>query len=44
VEVVAGQADLLQIVSAVHPVGGLPDFLDCREEETDQDGDYGDDD
>ena len=42
--VVAGKADLLQVVLAGHPVGGLPDLLDSGQQQADQDGNNGDDD
>ena len=44
VVVVHGQADLLQVVDALRPAGGLPRRLDRREQEGDQDRDDGDDD
>ena len=34
-----GQADLLQIVAALHAVRGFPDLLDGRQQQADQDGD-----
>ena len=42
VVVVDGQADLLQVVRALGPGGGLPDLLDGGQEQADQDGDDGD--
>src|SRR5262249_46663347 len=44
VEVVRRQGDLLQVVAALHPVGGLADLLHRRQQEPDQDGDNRDDD
>src|SRR5262245_21920117 len=44
VVVVQAEADLLEIVGALHPVGGLPDLLNGREKQADQDRDDGDDD
>src|SRR5262249_55922635 len=44
VEVVASQPDLLQVVLALHPVGGLADLLDRGQEQADQDRDDRDDD
>ncbi len=38
------QAELLQIVGALGSVGGLADFLHRWQQESDQDGDNGDDD
>jgi hypothetical protein len=43
VVVVHRQADLLQVVGALHPVGRLPDLLHGRQEQPDQDRDDGDD-
>ena len=42
VVVVDGQADLLEVVRALHPVGGLADLLDRGQQQADQDGDDGD--
>jgi len=44
VEAVQGQADLLEVVAALHPVGGLADLLHRGQQEADEDGDNGDDD
>src|SRR5205814_414608 len=44
VVVVQGQADLLQVVLALGPHGGVADLLDGRQEQADQDGDDRDDD
>src|SRR5262245_41350198 len=41
--IVGGQADLLEVVGALHPVGSLADLLYRRQQEADQDGDDGDD-
>jgi hypothetical protein len=38
-----GQADLFEIIGALHPVCGFTNLLDCRKEQSDQnrnDGDY----
>ena len=40
--VVAGQADLLEIVGALRAAGGLAHVLHGRQEQADQDGDDGD--
>src|SRR5262249_50739244 len=42
--VVDGQADLLQVVDALHPAGGLACGLHGGQQQPDQDGDDGDDD
>jgi hypothetical protein len=44
VVVVQGEGTLLHVVRALHPVGGLPDLLDRRQEQADEDSDDGDDD
>jgi hypothetical protein len=44
VKMVGSQADLLEVVEALDPVGGLADLLHLRQQETDQNGDDGDDD
>jgi hypothetical protein len=41
---VHGEANLLEVVFALGPGGGLADLLDGGQEQTDQDGDDGDDD
>ena len=41
---VGGQADLLEVVGALDPAGGLADLLHRRQQQADQDGDDGDDD
>jgi hypothetical protein len=41
---VQGQTDLLQVVGAFGSCSRLADLLHCGEEQTDQDGDDGDDD
>src|SRR5262249_55535342 len=41
--VVQGQANLLEVVRAAHPRGGLADLLDGRQQQADQDADDGDD-
>jgi hypothetical protein len=38
-----GQADLLQVVGALGPAGGLPRGLHRRQQQRDQDADDGDD-
>ena len=38
---VQSQADLLQVVDAYTPSGGCPNLLDCRQEQTDEDGNDG---
>src|SRR5262245_10582854 len=43
VVVVEGDPDLLEIVLALCPEGGLPDFLDRWQQHTDQDADNRDD-
>ena len=43
VEIVQGQADLLEVVLAFVPGGGLADLLHGRQQQPDQDGDDGDD-
>src|SRR5262249_21909723 len=43
VMVVEGQADLFEVVGALHPRGGLADLLHCRQQEADEDGNDGDD-
>ena len=40
--VVQGEADLLQVVLALHAGGGLADLLDGGQQQADQDGDDGD--
>jgi hypothetical protein len=42
--VVQAQADLLEVVGALHPVGGRPHFLHRRQQQGDQDTDNGNDD
>jgi len=42
VEIVGGQADLVEVVLAAHAVGGLADLLDGGQQQADQDGDDGD--
>src|SRR5262249_32015484 len=42
VVLVAGEADLLQVVGALAAGGGLPHFLHGRHQEADEDGDDGD--
>jgi putative copper export protein len=44
VDVVTGQADLLHVVAAFHPVGGLPDLLHGRQKKSNQDRNNRDDD
>jgi hypothetical protein len=39
-----GDSELLQLVLALHPGRRFADFLDGREQQTDQDGNDGDDD
>ena len=43
VVVVQRQADLLQVVGALHPIGGLAHLLHRRQQHADQDADDGDD-
>jgi hypothetical protein len=40
-EIVDGQGNLFEIVLAAHPIGGLADFLDGRQQQANQDGDDG---
>src|SRR5262249_62380646 len=44
VEVVGRQADLLEVVLALQAIGSLPDLLDGREQEANEDCNNGDDD
>src|SRR5262245_56263251 len=41
---VGSQAELSQVVAALHAAGGLSDLLHRRQEQADQDGNNGDDD
>src|SRR5262245_47671326 len=41
-KMVCGQAELLEVVGALHAVGGLAHLLHRREQEADEDGDDGD--
>jgi hypothetical protein len=43
VEIVDGQADLLTVVGALDAAGRLPDLLDRRQQQGDQDADDGND-
>jgi hypothetical protein len=44
VEIVDREADLLEIVRALHAGGGIADLLDRGQQQADQDGDDCDDD
>jgi len=39
---VTGQAELLEVVGALHACGGLSDLLDGGQQQADEDGDDGD--
>ena len=42
VVIMHGEAKLLQVVGALHAVGGFPDLLHRRQQQTDQNGNDGD--
>jgi len=41
--IVQAEAELLEVIGALHPVGGLADLLDRGQQQPDQDGDDSDD-